>query len=223
MLLHGFTASGLQWLHHGPAAAIAAHGYRVILPDLHGHGDSARPHDPMAYPLDVLADDGLALAGWLGLGDYDLGGYSLGGTVALRMLARGARPARAIVAGQGLDAVTRASRGGRYRHVLTALASGDAIEPGSPDAQQAHWISQGGGDPQALLHVLDALVATPETALRQIVTPTLVVVGDQDHDHASAGEIAATLPAARFTQVPGNHFTAMAAPEFGAAILGFLG
>ena len=44
------------------------------------------PHDPLSYPPDVLADDGLALIDWLGLDDYDLGGYSLGGRIVLRML-----------------------------------------------------------------------------------------------------------------------------------------
>jgi pimeloyl-ACP methyl ester carboxylesterase len=224
VLLHGLTASGLQWVRHGHAAAIASRGYRVILPDLRGHGDSARPHDPAAYPPDVLADDTLALIDELGLDDYDLGGYSLGGTIVVRTLARGARPARAIVAGQGLGVITgTASRGGQYRSALTALARGDVIEPGSPEAEQAHWITQGGGDPQALLHVLDSLVATPESALHQITTPTLVVVGDQDERHASGDALAATLPDAQFTRVPGNHYTALTAPELGAAILGFLG
>lgn len=108
VLLHGFASTALQWIHHGRAATIAEHGYRVILPDLRGHGDSARPPDPVSYPPDVLDDDGLALIDWLGLDDYDLGGYSLGGRIVLRMLVRGARPARAIVVGQGLDAVNRA-------------------------------------------------------------------------------------------------------------------
>ena len=61
---------------------LAGQGYRVILPDLRGHGDSARPHDPAAYPPDALADDGLALIEQLGLTDYDLGGYSLGAAAA---------------------------------------------------------------------------------------------------------------------------------------------
>ncbi|MGH3673771.1 MAG: alpha/beta fold hydrolase, partial [Pseudonocardiaceae bacterium] len=100
VLLPGFTSTALQWIHHGRAAAtIAEHGYRVILPDLRGHGDSARPPDPVSYPPDVLDDHGLALIDWLGLDDYDLGGYSLGGRIVLRMLVRGARPTRAIVVG----------------------------------------------------------------------------------------------------------------------------
>ena len=224
ILIHGFTASGLQWLKHGDAGTIASRGYRVILPDLRGHGDSAQPHDPAAYPPDVLADDTLALIDLLGLDDYDLGGYSLGGTVALRALARGARPGRAIVAGQGFEVITgTARRGGPYRGVLTALTRGDHIEPGSPEAELAYWITQGGADPQALLRVLDSLVATPESTLRQIATPTLVIVGDQDERHASADALAAALPEATFARVPGSHYAAMAAPEFGAAILDFLG
>jgi pimeloyl-ACP methyl ester carboxylesterase len=128
------------------------------------------PHDPLSYPPDVLADDGLALIDWLGLDDYDLGGYSLGGRIVLRMLVRGARPTRAIVAGQGLDAINRAtSRNGQYRRVLTALVNRDTIEPGSPDEETAHWITQSGGA-QALLHILDTLVATPDAALCHVAT-----------------------------------------------------
>ncbi|MBV8933885.1 MAG: alpha/beta hydrolase [Kutzneria sp.] len=223
MLFHGFMSTALQWIHHGPAATIAKHGYRVILPDLRGHGDSARPHDPASYPPDILADDGFALIDWLGLDDYDLGGYSLGARVVLRMLARGAQPSRAIVAGQGLDAINRVtSRTGQYRRVLAALVTGETIEPGSPDEQTAHWITRLGGDPQALLHVLDTHVATHAAALSRIAIPTLVVVGDQDHGHASADALAATLPNARLARVPGDHFTALTGPELATQIMEFL-
>ncbi len=222
VLLHGFAATGRQWLDHGPAAALAAAGYRVILPDLRGHGDSSRPHDPACYPPDVLADDGLALIDGLGLDDYDLGGYSLGGRVVLRMLVRGARPARAVVAGQGLAALSGTPAGGTNRRVLTALSRGDHIEPESPDAAAAYWITQLGGDPRALLQVLDSLVPTPDEALRRVEIPTLVVVGDEDHDHASADALAALLPRARFTRVPGDHWTALTGPGLATAITGFL-
>jgi pimeloyl-ACP methyl ester carboxylesterase len=222
VLLHGFAASGRQWLDHGPAAALADAGYRVILPDLRGHGESARTRDPACYPPDVLADDGLALIDGLGLDDYDLGGYSLGGRIVLRMLVRGARPAHAVVAGQGLAAVSGAAGGGTNRRVLSALIRGDGIEPGSPDAEAAYWITQLGGDPRALLQVLDSLVATPEEALRRVEIPTLVVVGDQDHDHACASTLAAVLPRARFARVPGDHWTALTGPGLATAITRFL-
>ena len=141
MLLHGLMGSGALMASDGPAPALAERGYRVILPDLRGHGDSGRPHDPACYPPDVLADDGLALIDHLGLDDYHLGGYSLGGKLVLRLLARGARPACAIVGGQGLDALDAESgRTDGYRRLLAAVADGSAFKPGSPEEALAGWL-----------------------------------------------------------------------------------
>lgn len=223
LLLHGFMGAGSHMLDYGWADVFAEQGYRVIAPDFRGHGDSTKPHDPAAYPPDVLADDGLALVEHLGLGDgdYDLGGYSLGGRIVVRMLARGAKPRRAIVAAQGLAKVSGPQGGGVNHRVLTALVDGVAIAPGSPDARVAHWISELGADPQALLHVLNSLVPTPEDALRQITIPTLVAIGEKD-ERSDADELAALLRDARFVRVPGDHGSAFAAPELTAAISAFL-
>src|SRR5581483_7817452 len=112
VLIHGyFSTATVNWIRYGHAAKIAARGYRLVMPDLRGHGDSAKPHDAAYYPHDVLADDGFALIEHLRLTDYDLGGYSLGARTTVRMLARGATPARAIIAGMGLEGLT--NTGGR--------------------------------------------------------------------------------------------------------------
>jgi pimeloyl-ACP methyl ester carboxylesterase len=223
VLLHGFMGAGSHMLNYGRVGGLAERGYRLIVPDFRGHGDSAKPHDAAAYPPDVLADDGLALVEHLGLGDgdYDLGGYSLGGRIVVRMLARGAKPGRAIVAGQGLAKVSGPQGGGVNHRVLTALAGGAAIEPGGPGARIAHWIGELGADPVALLHVLNSLVPTPEHALRQIGIPALVVIGEKD-ERSDADELATLLNDARFVRVPGDHGGAFAAPEFTAAIAAFL-
>lgn len=223
ILLHGFMGSGSYWLDHGPADALVERGYRLILPDLRGHGQSSRSHDPDLYPPDVLADDGLALIEHLGLaaGEYDLGGYSLGGRIVARMLARGAEPGRAVVAGQGLAKVSGPQGGGLSQRALTALVDGVALEPGSPDAQFAHWVGELGADPRALLLALGSLVPTPEDVLRRITTPTLVAIGDHD-ERSDADELAALLPAGRYVCVPGGHWEAFVAPEFGAALTAFL-
>jgi len=226
VMLHGLMAGGAQLigLDNGPVGVIAAHGHRVIVPDLRGHGDSGRPHAPGWYPPDVLADDGLALIEHLGLDDYDLGGYSLGGKVVLRLLARGARPARAFVAGQGLDALDAESdRTGGYRELLAAMADGKAFEPGSADARMAAWLGQIGADPRAIGYVLGTFVATPADALREVTTPVLVVVGDGDSRGATAAELTALLPNGRLVRVPGDHGTAFVAPQLSAAVLEFLG
>jgi pimeloyl-ACP methyl ester carboxylesterase len=223
ILLHGFMGAGSQWLEQGTVDALAEQADRIVLPDLRGHGASAKPHDRAAYPPDVLADDGLALVEHLGLGDgdYDLGGYSLGARIVVRMLARGAKPRRAIVAGQGLAKVSGPQGGGATHRVLTALVDGVEIEPDSDDARMAYWIAKLGADPRALLYVSESLVPTPQDALRNITIPTLVAIGDQD-ERADADELAALLPNARFIRVPGDHYSAFSAPEFVAAIAAFL-
>jgi pimeloyl-ACP methyl ester carboxylesterase len=223
ILLPGFGGTGSRLLEYGPAGALAGHGHRVVLPDFRGYGDSAKPRDPTRYPPDVLADDGFALVEHLGLADggYDLGGYSLGARIVVRMLARGAKPGRAIVAGQGLANVSGPAGGGANHRVLTALVNEIAVEPDSPDAHRAQVIAKSGADPRVMLHVLDSLVPTSEAALRGIAVPALVAIGDQD-ERSDADQLAALLRNARFIRVPGDHASALAAPELTLAILAFL-
>jgi pimeloyl-ACP methyl ester carboxylesterase len=217
VFLHGFTGSAAQLVDDGPVPALAAAGFRVILPDLRGHGDSAAPRDPSAWPPDVLADDGLALVEALGLREYDLAGYSLGGRVVLRMLARGARPRRAIIAGQG-RAATEADgpNTAAFRERLSAIIRGGELDP------PAQWIVDHGFDPVALLCLLDTYVATPDDALAEIPVPTLVLAGEDDRARLTAPALAAALGDGRFRMVPGDHFAAMVALELAVEMVEFL-
>ena len=221
VLIHGFFSTAqVNWIRYGHAAKLAALGYRVIMPDLRGHGDSARPHDPAAYPKDALADDGFALVAHLGLTDYDLGGYSLGGRTTLRMLARGAAPSRAILGGMGLDGIVHtAGRGGHFRNILTNLGS---FPRGSNEWMAEAFLKTVGGDPVALLNVLDTFADTPLETIGRIVVSALVVAGVDDHDNGSAQALADALPAGRHVAVPGNHMSAVTRPELGDAMAAFL-
>jgi pimeloyl-ACP methyl ester carboxylesterase len=221
IMLHGFTGDSSLWDRQGIAATIAAVGYRVILPDFRGHGQSAKPHDVSAYPPDVLADDGLALVEHLGLDDYDLGGYSLGGRIVVRMLARGATPGRAVVGGQGMREVLGIGGGAgeRLRRIHTGRGS---FEPGSPEERAEAWYASRGEDLDALVQVLDSVVATPAEMLGGIRVPTLVLMGSDDERASSAGQLVDVLANGTLTLVPGDHVTAVAAPEFVAAIVDFL-
>lgn len=221
VLIHGYFSTGVvNWLRYGHAARIAARGHRVIMPDLRGHGSSDKPHDSAAYPPDVLADDAEALIDHLGLADYDLGGYSLGARTTLRLLIRGAVPSRAILAGMGLEGIVSTGRRGVFfRRVLTNPGS---FQRGSPEWMAEAFMKSVGGDPVALLHVLDTFVDTPPEALAQITLPVLVLNGAEDDDNGSGGSLAAALRMGRYAVVPGNHMSAVARPELGAAMLEFL-
>ncbi|WP_285588111.1 alpha/beta fold hydrolase [Actinomycetospora sp. NBRC 106378] len=217
VFVHGFTGSAAQLVDDGPAPALAAAGFRVILPDLRAHGDSADPRDASAWPSDVLADDGLALVEALGLEDYDLAGYSLGGRVVLRMLARGARPRRAVIAGQGRAAAEAdGPNTTAFRERLSAISRGEVLDPPS------RWIVDHGFDPVALLHLLGTYVATPDDVLAAIPVPTLVLTEEDDRARLTAPALAAALGDGRVGAVPGDHVAAMAAPEFGVAMVDFL-
>lgn len=221
ILIHGFFSTAMvNWVRYGHAAKIAALGYRVVMPDLRGHGDSSKPHDASAYPPDVLADDGFALLEHLELTDYDLGGYSLGGRTTVRMLARGGRPGRAIVAGAGWDGIVNtAGRGAYFRNILTNLGT---FQRGSAEWMAEAFLKTVGGDPVALLHVLDTFVDTPRNELARIETPTLVLIGADDRDTGSGEQLAAAFPYGTFAAMPGNHMSAVTKPEMGVAIAAFL-
>jgi len=221
VLIHGYFSSAyVNWVRYGHAAKIAAAGFHVIMPDLRGHGDSAKPHDPAAYPPDVLADDGFALIGQLGLSGYALGGYSLGGRTVIRMLARGAAPSRAVVAGMGLDGIVHAN--GRDAHFRRILENLGTFQRGSPEWRAEQFLKTTGADPEAMLLILGTNIDTPREALARIGTPVLVLAGAEDDDNGSAAELATALPSGRPATVPGNHMSAVTKPELGAAIAGFL-
>jgi pimeloyl-ACP methyl ester carboxylesterase len=221
LLLHGlFSDADTNWIRFGHAAEIAKRGFRVIMPDLRGHGTSARPHDPAAYPPDVLASDGLALIAHLGFEDYDLGGYSLGGRTAVRMVALGATPRRLVIAGMGLEGLH--DTGARSDHFKTILKGLGTHQRGSPEWMAEAFLKTTGGDPEALLPLLDSFVDTGEEMLRSMNVPTLVLSGADDQDNGSAEALAQALPEARYVAVPGNHMSAVTRPDLGRAIADFL-
>lgn len=222
VLIHGyFSTAEVNWIKYGHAAKLAELGFRVIMPDLRGHGRSAKPHDRAAYPPDILTRDGMALIAHLGLTDYDLGGYSLGGRTTLRMLVGGAAPRRAVLCGMGLAGLVDTQRRGTYfRRVLTHLGS---FERGTSEWLTEAFLKTTRGDPQALLNILETFVDTSEAEIAAIQVPTLVVTGEDDDDNGSGQAVADLLPHGRFQSVPGNHMSAVTRPELGQAIADFLG
>ena len=221
MLIHGyFSNAWTNWVRYGHAARLVEAGFRLILPDLRGHGESGKPHEADAYPPDALTDDNLAVVDQLGLTDYDLGGYSLGARTTVRMLARGAAPRRVILAGMGLRGLVHTlDKGGYYRNVLTNLGS---FERGTSEWMTEAFLKTTKGDPVAMLHILNTFVDTPAETISTFAQPTDVICGADDQDNGVAQELADILPNGSYVEIPGNHMNAVTRKELGQAIVDFL-
>lgn len=77
VLLHGFCGSSQYWKHVIPLLETS---YRVIAPDLRGHGQSSIPEEP--YLMETMAYDISQLLDSLGLNKVVMFGHSMGGYAA---------------------------------------------------------------------------------------------------------------------------------------------
>ncbi|WP_226505111.1 alpha/beta hydrolase [Pseudomonas sp. MWU16-30317] len=80
LLLHGLGSSGLDWEYQ--TEALAAH-YKVIVLDLRGHGQSAKPRE--RYSIEGFSADVIALLEHLGCGPVHLVGLSMGGMIGFQL------------------------------------------------------------------------------------------------------------------------------------------
>ena len=221
VLLHGlFSDANMNWIKFGHAARIAAAGFRVIMPDLRGHGLSGKPHEPDHYPVGILARDLRELVADLGLGDFDLGGFSLGARTSVEGVGEGLRPRRAILGGAGLEGLRHWER--RKHFFLEAIELFDSVPRGDPHWLSVQFMKSQKIDRVAAALLLESFADTFLDWLKAFAMPTLFVCGDEDDDNGSAEELAAALPDAIFREVPGTHMSSVTKPQFGEAIADFL-
>jgi pimeloyl-ACP methyl ester carboxylesterase len=221
LLLHGlFSSAQVNWIKYGTAARLAEAGFEAIMPDLRAHGASDAPHDPAAYPADVLVKDALALVQGLGLTDYDLVGFSLGARTAVQAVIAGLTPRRLVLGGMGLEGLSGWTR--RSDHFIDAIDRFGTIERSDPAFVAQAFMKTMQVDRVATRLLLQSVCDTPLEALAAVTMPTLVVCGADDGDNGSAPALSDALPDGRYAEVPGNHMSSVTQPQFGAAIAGFL-
>ena len=81
VLIHGLGARGEDWSAMIPS--LAAHGFHVYVPDLLGYGRSSRPD--VDYSISLQEKTVVNFMQTLGLTHADVGGWSMGGWVALKL------------------------------------------------------------------------------------------------------------------------------------------
>ena len=157
ILVHGLYSSAfMNWQLTGVMSKLAE-SRRVIAIDLPGHGSSDKPTNDEAYGVQMV-DDVMLLMDHLKLKKADVVGYSLGGMVVMKLLAR--HPERvktAVVGGMGWM-----NEGGSMQKFWDGLPR-----------------SNGRSAPSACMNNMGKL-ALSETELRSIKQPVLVLVGGDD-------------------------------------------
>lgn len=229
VLVHGFASSlHGNWRAPGIVDALVKAGRRVAALDCRGHGRSGKPHDPDAYAGTAMPDDVIALMDHLSIAKGDLIGYSMGGMISSRLMV--SHPERfnsVILAGVGDAIVTgdSASWSQRSAAIANALEAPDGAKSGDATARGFRVFAEASGNDLAALAAMQksrSLRTFDRSKLADTKLPVLVLIGEGDTLVGSGDRLAATIPGASLVKVPGDHLTAVGAPELKRAILDFL-
>ncbi len=221
LLLHGlFSHAGMNWIKFGHAAKLAGAGYRVIMPDFRAHGQSDAPHDPAAYPQDVLMTDIITLIDHLALTDFDLGGFSLGARTAAKLLCNGIRPRRAMLMGMGWEGLQ--GWDDRRQFFVDAINMRDNVKRGDPHFMAVQFFKSQKIDPVAALLMLDSFGPMNTGALPGLKMPIAVICGADDNDNGSAHLLAEKLANAVYYEIPGSHMSSVTEGALSDIMIAFL-
>jgi pimeloyl-ACP methyl ester carboxylesterase len=211
VLLHGGASRGATWDSFTPALLAAR--YRVVVPDLRGHGGSPRSR---SYTLENHRQDVVALLDRLGLERVTLIGHSLGGFAAtLVAQAQQGRVARLVLE----DPPVPPREAGTGKLSLGRLL---LLSIGTADPRRRY-------DRLALTSAIAQLrQAQPGwwDALPGITAPTLLLSGGPGSHIAPAhlARVAALIPRCELVTVPVGHRIHSTAPDaFRETVLNFLG
>jgi len=238
ILIHGLADDHRAWRRALPALVLR---HRVLMYDLRGHGGTS-----LGRPEDTLAQLGADLASLMdatGVDGAHVAGFSLGGTIAMRMAID--HPARV----RGLVLVATSSRVGRaaadwYQQRVDMVKRDDPQLPATLERDAADVYAESASElPDGLLirrqstadphgygnacAAMAALNATPlDPELSRISAPTLIVASDLDrHCPPKAAEIiAAGIKGSRLEIIPGaGHPIPVEKPrELAASVNSFL-
>lgn len=221
LVLHGLGAHAHTWDH---VAEALADRYRVIVPDLRGHGRSGWT---ASYTWQLLLEDALSLIAALGVPQVALCGHSMGGRVAYMLASRHpGRVARMVIAEAAPLDPPAEDRSGpppplaieRYATVAEARAEACRRQPYADRAALGHEVTYGlrlGEDGRWTWRMDPALQtarwrgqlspgpALEWPALAGVRCPSLVLYGPHSalRDHAAA--VARAIPHSQLAAIPG--------------------
>lgn len=208
LLLHSLGTSLHVW---DPVVPALAATFRIIRPDMRGHGGTAVMPGP--YTIEQLGSDALGVMQALGLERAHVVGLSIGGLVAQELAHQAPGRVQSLVLMDTALAIPPASLWHERAALVRAKGMAAIQEP-----VIARWVTPGAPphlaaplremllatDPEGYAGAAEAIAAADLTAQsRRLDVPTLVVVadGDQATPLSSAEALRDTIPGARLETI----------------------
>ena len=232
LLLHGFPATRRLWSHVAPQLVSA--GYRVLIPDLVGYGDSAAPAG-LGIDMASQARWLLELLDRLGVARPVIIAHDVGSAAAQLMVANAPQRIRGLAVLDGvyaaewaMDAITsiQAWDPADAHRLYPVLARRLAKTAALREMLAAYQGEQGGLKLIRAARDLDpGQTAAIGERLRASGVPAIVLWGERDEflSIQGVGQPLAELLQASLVRLPGGHFTPLDCPtEVAGALRTFL-
>jgi pimeloyl-ACP methyl ester carboxylesterase len=244
VLAHEFSGGYKSW--QPQVDALSTH-VRLLIYNNRGYPPSSVPEDPEAYSQEHSIEDLRLLMEHVSVQQPVLGGFSMGGSIALNFALMHPERIRALVlAGTGTGSIDKAQNARDFAPIADRfLAEGPAkvgedylrgptriqLLRKNPGAWQKLYKEFSGLSPIGMAYTLRGVqLKRPtmyelEARLRTLRVPTLVLVGEEDTPALEPSRfLARTIPNAALKILPGTgHTLQLEEPEaFNAAVLEFV-
>lgn len=216
LLIHGFINTRKSWGNTELKKDLLELGYRVIVPDLRGNGDSDKPQNDSAYYDNAEVKDLIVLMSHLKIKKYQAVGYSRGSIILAKLMTLDTRIKRGVMGGMGIHFTNP----DWYRRIIFAEAFAGNT---SQQTQGAVAYAKSINADLRSLHLQQAY--QPVTTIKElgnIKIRILVVAGDQDTDNGVPSELQIALQKGTLQIVKGDHNDTYKSKAFAEAITAFL-
>ncbi len=237
VLIHGAGDNLAMWYGQVP---VFSRQYRVLTPDVRGHGETECPETPVDMPL--LASDLRELLRALNIESAFVLGYSMGGRIGLQLVLDEPSMVRALIlAGSSVPFNPPPSAAvERRQRLMAALAQGDletvseqmttsSFSPGlkerDPELFERYKKVKMRNDAKSFAHVWGAMAPGKPPDLVGVSCPVLLVAGEHDAfmPLESVRLTHEAIPGSRLEVLPTGHAVALEAPDdFNRIVLDFL-
>jgi pimeloyl-ACP methyl ester carboxylesterase len=198
------------------ARTLAAHGFRVVLLDLLGHGTSDKPHHATQHRMDRYARQVVALLDELGVERAVVGGVSLGANVALHVAVQAPERVIALLVEMPVLEWATPAAASLFVPLLLAVSFGRRLFgfftslvrrlPRTGNDLLDSALGTLSMEPEAIAAILHGILVGPVAPeieeRRAIAAPTLIIGHENDliHPFSDAENLAQQLPHARLVQ-----------------------